>query len=133
LSGLTQKRFYDFLVLKYIFTYPFNLKLVIMKKAAFKMKLKPGYEEEYRKRHSELWPELKQALEDAGILEYGIYLDRETGTLFALQKLEDGHSTDELPGLAVMKKWWDYMKDIMEVNPDNSPVVTPLEEMFEMK
>jgi len=104
-----------------------------MKKVAFKMKLKPGFEEEYRKRHAELWPELKQALEDSGILEYGIYLDRETGILFALQKLEDDHSTDELPGLAVMKKWWEYMKDIMEVNSDNSPVVTPLEEMFEMK
>ncbi len=97
------------------------------------MKLKPGFEEEYRKRHAELWPELKQALEDSGILEYGIYLDRETGILFALQKLEDDHSTDELPVLAVMKKWWEYMKDIMEVNSDNSPVVTPLEEMFEMK
>lgn len=104
-----------------------------MKKVAFKMKLKPGFEEEYRKRHAELWPELKQALEDSGILEYGIYLDRETGILFALQKLEDDHSTDELPGLAVMKKWWEYMKDIMEVNSDNSPVVIPLEEMFEMK
>ncbi len=104
-----------------------------MEKVAFKMKLKPGFEEEYRKRHAELWPELKQALEDSGILEYGIYLDRETGILFALQKLEDDHSTDELPGLAVMKKWWEYMKDIMEVNSDNSPVVTPLEEMFEMK
>ena len=104
-----------------------------MKKVAFKMKLKPGFEEEYRKRHAELWPELKQALEDSGILEYGIYLDRETGILFALQKLEDDHSTDELPVLAVMKKWWEYMKDIMEVNSDNSPVVIPLEEMFEMK
>jgi L-rhamnose mutarotase len=103
-----------------------------MRKVAFKMRLKPGFEEEYRKRHAEIWPELKKALEDAGIREYGIYLDRDTGTLFALQKLEIDHSTDELPRLDVMRKWWDYMKDIMVVNPDNSPVVTPLEEMFEM-
>jgi L-rhamnose mutarotase len=31
-----------------------------------------------------------------------------------------------------MKKWWAYMKNIMESNPDNSPVSVPLEEVFYM-
>jgi L-rhamnose mutarotase len=103
-----------------------------MKQLAFKMKIKSGQEEEYKKRHDRIWPELKSELIKAGIREYVIYLDEETGILFAYQKLEDNHTTDQLPELPVMKKWWDYMKDIMEVNPDHSPVVTPLKKVFDI-
>jgi L-rhamnose mutarotase len=101
-----------------------------MKRNAFKMKLHPGYEAEYRKRHDEIWPELSKALTDAGVTDYSIFLDPETLTLFAVQKLADGHTADQLPDLPIVKKWWNYMADIMEVNPDNSPVNKPLIEVF---
>lgn len=97
---------------------------------AFKMKLKPGFEEEYKKRHDEIWSELKRVLQDAGIHDYAIFLDEETHSLFAVHKLEEENSTDHLPELPIMKKWWDYMSDIMEVNPDNSPVQKPLPKLF---
>jgi len=48
-----------------------------MKRAAFKMKLKAGYEKEYKKRHDEIWPELKEKLSRAGIYNYSIFLDKE--------------------------------------------------------
>ncbi len=96
------------------------------------MKLKPGFEKEYKKRHDEIWPELEKALKEAGISDYSIYLDRDTHTLFGVQRRESSEKTDRLPELPIMKKWWDYMKDLMEVNPDNSPVVTPLEKVFHM-
>jgi len=103
-----------------------------MKRAAFKMKLKAGYEEEYKKRHDKIWPELKEKLSKAGIYDYSIFLDNETLTLFAVQKLKDNNTVEELPSKEIMKKWWDYMKDIMETNLDNSPVTTSLEEVFHM-
>jgi len=103
-----------------------------MKRAAFKMKLKTGYEEEYKKRHDKIWPELKEKLSRMGIYDYSIFLDKETLTLFAVQKLKDNNKIKELPSKEIMKKWWDYMKDIMEINPDNSPVITSLEEVFHM-
>lgn len=101
-----------------------------MQEVAFTMKLKPGVEAEYKRRHDEIWPELSQALTEAGIRDYSIYLDRSSGTLFAVQKRVDGHTTDNLPTLPVMQKWWVYMADLMETNPDNSPVVQPLELVF---
>ncbi|MGI6777369.1 MAG: L-rhamnose mutarotase [Acetivibrionales bacterium] len=103
-----------------------------MVRAAFKMKLKPGFEEEYKKRHDEIWPELVKVLEEAGVSDYSIYLDRETGTLFAFQKLKDHNQSDKLPENPVVKKWWAYMADIMETNPDNSPVSINLQEVFHM-
>ena len=101
-----------------------------MTRASFKMKLKPGFEAEYQKRHDEIWPDLSAALSDAGVSDYSIFLDEETLTLFAVQKLADDHTADLLPSLPIVRKWWDYMADIMEVNPDNSPVCKPLREVF---
>ena len=103
-----------------------------MKRVAFKMKLKSGYEEEYKKRHDEIWPELKEELSRAGIYDYSIFLDKETLTLFAVQKLKDNNTVEELSSKEVMKRWWNYMKDIMETNPDNSPVTASMEEVFHM-
>lgn len=99
---------------------------------AFKMKLKPGLKAEYRKRHDALWPELRKLLADAGVSEYSIFLDEETNTLFAFQKLRSGGGSQTLGENPIVKKWWKHMADIMETNPDHSPVSIPLEEVFYM-
>jgi L-rhamnose mutarotase len=101
-----------------------------MQRRAFTMKLKPGFEAEYLKRHNEIWPELSALLKTAGIRDYSIFLDRSSGTLFALQKLTENNTNDDLPHHPIMKRWWAYMADIMETNPDNSPVAQALEEVF---
>ena len=97
------------------------------------MKLKPGCAEEYERRHDELWPELRAALEDAGVYDYSIFLDEATGTLFAVQKLAEGHSADALPEHPVVRRWWEAMKDLMETHPDHAPVEVPLREVFRLE
>ncbi|HUZ57234.1 MAG TPA: L-rhamnose mutarotase [Hanamia sp.] len=95
-----------------------------------KMKLLKGFEDEYQRRHDEIWPELKMLLKETGIIDYSIFLDKETNDLFAYFTVEDEKELNELPGKEIMKKWWAYMKDIMETNEDNSPVCFPLKEVF---
>jgi L-rhamnose mutarotase len=97
---------------------------------AFKMQLHKGFEEEYKKRHDAIWPDLKQLLESKGISEYSIFLDETTNSLFAIMKAKNPEALNELPSNPVMKKWWDYMHDIMETNSDNSPASVPLKEVF---
>ena len=101
-----------------------------MQRVAFKMKLFDGYEGEYKKRHDAIWPEMKTLLKEKGVEDYSIFLEEETNTLFAVLKIENKMKLDELPGHPVMKRWWAYMKDIMESNPDNSPVSVSLKEVF---
>jgi len=101
-----------------------------MKRVAFKMRLFKGNEKEYQRRHDAIWPELKQLLNDTGIREYSIFLDKETGELTGILDIDDPKKIDELPAHPVMQKWWKYMADIMESNPDNYPVSRPLEEVF---
>ncbi len=101
-----------------------------MVRKAFKMQLNKGAEEEYKKRHDLLWPELEQLLKEAGISEYSIFLDESTNSLFGFLKSSNEQALDDLPASPVMQKWWAFMKDIMDSNPDNSPVSVPLKEVF---
>ncbi|PTQ98100.1 L-rhamnose mutarotase [Mucilaginibacter yixingensis] len=101
-----------------------------MERVAFKMKLFPGFEAEYKKRHDEIWPDLVALLKETGISEYSIFLDDETNALIGFLKVPDAKNLDTLPAQAVMQKWWAYMGDIMASNADNSPVSVPLKEVF---
>ena len=100
---------------------------------AVRMKLFPGQQEEYRRRHSEIWPELRDLLKSAGVEDYSIFLDEETLALIGVLTITNEEAMDKLPSHPVMKKWWTYMKDIMDTNPDESPVGIPLEEVFYLK
>lgn len=104
-----------------------------MERMAFKMHLNEGQKEEYKKRHAEIWPELKLLLKESGISEYSIFLDEETNTLFAFQKVSGEGGSQNLGKTEIVQKWWKYMADIMKTNPDNSPVSVELEEVFYME
>ncbi|MFO7620864.1 MAG: L-rhamnose mutarotase [Bacteroidales bacterium] len=104
-----------------------------MKRFGFKMRLLPGFKEEYRKRHSEIWPGLVTLLKNEGVGNYSIFLDEETNTLFAYQEQTGESSSQDLGSTEIVRRWWKYMADIMETNPDNSPVTIPLEQVFFME
>ena len=104
-----------------------------MEKYAFKMQLNPGCEQEYTRRHDEIWPELEGLLRDAGVTDYSIHLDTDTNILFGVLWRTADHGMDSLPEHPVMQKWWAHMADIMETNPDNEPVAVPLKTVFHMQ
>jgi len=99
---------------------------------AFRMQLKPGMVDEYRRRHDEIWPELVDLLRQAGISDYSIFLDEDTLALFAVLRLAEENRRESLPNEPVMKLWWAAMAPLMEVEPDNRPREWPLMPMFHM-
>ncbi|WP_019637653.1 L-rhamnose mutarotase [Paenibacillus fonticola] len=94
------------------------------------MKVFKGCHEEYRKRHDELWPEMEQMLLEHGVVSYSIFLDEETDVLFAYLEIEDEELWSKSADTAICRKWWEYMKDIMETNADHSPVSRELKDVF---
>ncbi|WP_438448414.1 L-rhamnose mutarotase [Gorillibacterium sp. sgz5001074] len=100
---------------------------------ALTMKIFEGRAEEYKKRHDELWPEMKAMLLDHGITTYSIYLDEKTGILFAYLEYESQELHDSISSEPICRKWWDYMKDIMETNEDHSPISFDLREVFHIE
>jgi L-rhamnose mutarotase len=103
-----------------------------MQTRAFRMNLNPGQAAEYRRRHDQIWPELAQALLDAGVVDYRIFLDEPANALFAVLTHEDLHGLDELPRTDLMQRWWTYMQDIMPSHPDASPISVDLLPMFQL-
>ncbi len=103
-----------------------------MEKYAFTMQLRPGHEAEYKKRHDSIWPELITVFKQAGILDYSIHFDQQTGTLFALLTRDKIHRVDELSQDPIVQKWWSYLADIIETEDNNTPVIRQLEQMFSM-
>lgn len=98
----------------------------------FKMKLYPGMEEEYKKRHNELWDEMKDMIHEYGGKNYSIFLDRDTNMLFGYIEIEDEEKWKKGADTAINRKWWHYMADIMETNEDESPVSWDLNLMFHL-
>lgn len=101
-----------------------------MKRLAFKMKLNEREVEEYQKRHNEIWSELSELLKKNGVNDYSIFFDVSTNDLFSVLKIEDPALLNLLPEHPIMQKWWKFMSDIMQTNPDNSPTSIPLQEVF---
>jgi L-rhamnose mutarotase len=99
---------------------------------AFRMNLFPGQAAEYRRRHDEIFPDLAQALKDAGVSDYSIWLDAEANHLFGILTRTDDHGMDALPDTEVVKRWWAHMADIMAADADNVPVQIPLKRVFHL-
>lgn len=97
---------------------------------AFRMNLFPGKAQEYEKRHDEIFPELAQALKDAGISDYTIWHDPESNHLFGILTRTDDHTMDALPDTEIMKRWWAHMADVMETDANNVPTAVPLKRVF---
>lgn len=97
------------------------------------MRIFSGSENEYKRRHNEIWPEMVEMLRKYGAQNYSIFLDSKTNNLFAYLEIEDEELWNKSAETEICKKWWDYMKDIMETNPDNSPVSIELKEVFHLE
>jgi len=97
----------------------------------FKMKIFEGKAAEYEKRHNELWPEMQDMLHEYGCKNYAIFLDAQTNVLFSYLEIEDPEKWAKAADTAINRKWWDFMADIMETNPDKSPVAIDLKTVFQ--
>ena len=104
-----------------------------MIRKAFKLHVNPDAHTEYEQRHRPIWKELEEALIDHGVRTYSIFLDAETNTLFGYAEIECEERWNAIATTDVCKRWWAHMKDIMQSNPDNSPVSTELREVFHIE
>ena len=100
-----------------------------MSNYAWILEVRPGYEDEYKKRHDEIWPEMLEALRKAGVRNYNIF--RHGLTLFGYFETDDLQRTiDILKDDPVNARWGAYMAPIMkiEIDPQRGfPFLLPLQ------
>jgi len=100
---------------------------------AFVLAVHEGFEQEYEARHNPIWPELEAVLKEHGVLNYSIFLHPETRQLFGYVEVEDETRWNAIARTEVCQKWWRHMAPIMPSNADQSPVSTPLREVFHLE
>ena len=96
------------------------------------MKLFSGMEKEYERRHNELWPEMRDMIHEYGGKNYSIFLDKETNTLFGYIEIESEEQWAMSANTEICRRWWHFMSDIMETNPDESPISIDLVPVFHL-
>lgn len=96
-------------------------------RVAWVMKLKPGEEAAYKKKHDEIWPELAALIKQRGVRNYSIY--RHGLTLFAYQEVDEP-VTKQRERDAITLRWQEWMAPHMETHQDFRPVVEAVEEVF---
>lgn len=89
-----------------------------MERYAWKARVKDGMLDEYRRRHDEIWQEMKDVLKEAGICNYSIW--NVGDELFGYYECEKGvaYAAKVQAESPVVDKWNEYMKDVMEMELD---------------
>jgi len=105
-----------------------------MERFAWKGRIKPGMQAEYKRRHDEIWPEMTALLKEAGICNYTIWSDGEV--LFGYYECEKGIAFAEKTqaGSPIVDRWNEYMQDVLELEMDPETGAQPkMMQMFLME
>jgi len=97
------------------------------------MAVNAGQEEEYERRHRPIWQELEATLIRHGVRTYSIFLDSATRDLFGYVEIESEERWAAIAATGECRRWWTYMRDVMPVNADDSPVSRELREVFHLR
>jgi L-rhamnose mutarotase len=103
-----------------------------MIRKAFRMSVHKGCEDEYVRRHNPIWQELADTLAAHGVSNYSIFLDRQTGDLFAYAEIDSEERWNAISDTDVCRRWWRYMQELMPSKPDGEPISLPLSEVFHL-
>jgi L-rhamnose mutarotase len=100
---------------------------------AFVMSINPGAEDEYRRRHNPIWPELEAVLRSHGVRQYSIFLHPNTRQLFAYAEIDSEAQWAAIAQTPECQRWWQHMADLMPHNADSSPIAEPIVEVFHLE
>ena len=100
---------------------------------AFRASVFPGQHLEYERRHTPIWHELEEQLIRHGVRTYSIYLDPATNDLFGYVEVASEDQWAAISSTDVCRRWWRYMREVMPVRDDGSPVVADLREVFHLE
>jgi L-rhamnose mutarotase len=103
-----------------------------MIRKAFLMTLRPGQADDYEQRHKAIWPALATVLNEHGVHNYSIFLDRLADKLFAYAEIESEERWEAVSQTEVCQRWWRSLKELMLTNSDDSPLTVALEEVFHL-
>lgn len=105
-----------------------------MQRVCFLLKVRADRIEEYKRRHADVWPEMLDALRDAGWHNYSLFL-RDDGLLVGYLETEDFAAAQRaMAATDVNARWQAEMAEFFESLDGQRPdeAMTPLTEVFHL-
>lgn len=103
-----------------------------MNRVCFCLQVKKDRLEEYKARHRTVWPEMRQALAQAGWHNYSLFL-REDGLLIGYVETPDfDDALREMAKTEVNRRWQAEMKEFFENDSAADEQMRPLLEVFHL-
>ena len=99
---------------------------------AFRMQLKPGMAEEYRRRHDEIWPELVEAIKDAGISNYTLFRRGLQVIAYAECEPDVAAAFGKVGATEVNARWAAWFEDVIVALTDESGNLFRAEEVWHL-
>ena len=103
-----------------------------MERICFTFAIKPGTEEEYKRRHDEIWPEMVQALHDSGISNYSLF--RRGLEVIAYAECEPDARTafGRMQTTEVDARWSKWFEDVIAQRFDDQGEPMTVEEVWHL-
>lgn len=104
-----------------------------MKRVAFVLKVRPDKLEAYKEHHRHVWPEMLQALREAGWHNYSLFV-REDGLLFGYFETPDSLQAAQarMAATEVNTRWQEFMAPFFEANARPDELFQELTEVFHL-
>lgn len=103
-----------------------------MQRRAFSLKIKTGVKEEYKRRHDEIWPEMRQMLADAGLRNYSIWMMGDDMLFGYYETDDDDYAVRFQAESKIGQKWEAYMADMLETRTMPDGTVQPCKEALDL-
>jgi L-rhamnose mutarotase len=99
-------------------------------KSLGRFRLKAGSQEEYLRRHDEIWPEMTELIREAGLSRYSIW--NVGDELFEYLETDDEAALERTLAESPVKRRWDaYMSDLL-IYEGPGGKASPLKLMFDI-
>lgn len=89
-----------------------------MERYCFVMTIRPGTEDEYQRRHDEVWPELVNALRGGGISNYTLFRRGVEVVGYAECDPDAGTAWAKVAASEVNARWQDWFSDVIVKRSD---------------
>lgn len=105
-----------------------------MQRVCFLLKVRPARLVEYRERHADVWPRMRQALSDAGWHNYSLFL-RDDGLLVGYLETDDFEAAQAAMAATEVNAEWQaemagFFESLHGARPDEA--MRPLTEIFHL-
>ena len=94
-----------------------------MQRVCLTFRLVSGREDEYRRRHVTVWPELEEAIKAEGIVSSAVYVTGDTVVVLVEHPSDIGGALERLGATEVNARWSEYFADVMATQPEQADEV----------